>query len=193
MLVSIGRVCFKYRSYLPVSIYLAMLFLPRSPFPLPMLLWAVGGILIAFGIGIRLWGIRHIGKRARTRKDKARFLIAGGPFAMVRNPLYIANTATGCGFCMAFELPWSLPPPYIFLIGTFYSFIVRYEENFLTLKFGRDYRLYAARVPRWIPKLSRPPVAESTFSWAEVLRWERSFIGIIAVGLVSAIMKGILT
>lgn len=190
MLVSIGRNFFRYRSYVPVAIYLAMLFLPRVPFPLPVLLWAVGGMLVACGIGIRLWAIRHIGKRARTRKDKARFLISGGPFAMVRNPLYIANAVTGCGFCMALELPWYLPV-YIFLIGIFYSLIVRYEENFLTLKFGRDYRLYAARVPRWIPNISRPPVPESVFSWTEVLRWERSFIGLIAVGLVSVIMKGI--
>ena len=189
----VGRFFFRYRSYLPVAVYLAMLFLPRIPFPRPALLWAAGAACVASGIWLRLWAIRHIGKRARTRSDKARFLIETGPFAMNRNPLYVANLATGCGFCFAFELAWYVPV-YLFIMGGFYSFVVRYEEDFLIKKFGAAYTAYAARVPRWLPDIKRHRIGTGgTFQWGEVLRWERSFVVIVILGVAAAAARRMFT
>ncbi len=191
MTVTVGRFFFRYRSYLPVAVYLAMLSLPRIPFPRPALLWAGGAASAASGIWLRLWSIRHIGNRARTRGDKARFLIETGPFAMSRNPLYIANMATGCGFCFAFELSWYVPV-YLFLMGGFYSLVIRYEEDLLIKKFGTAYSIYAARVPRWLPDIKRHRTGTGgIFQWGEVLRWERSFVGIVILGAVAAAVRKI--
>ncbi len=191
MTVATGRFFFRYRSYLPVSIYLVMLFLPRIPFPRPALLWGAGAVCVAFGVWLRLWAIRHIGKRARTRSDKARFLMETGPFAMTRNPIYIANMATGCGFCFAFELVWYVPV-YLFLIGGFYSLVVRYEEDFLVKKFGAAYTGYALLVPRWLPDIKHHRTGMGgTFQWSEVLRWERSFVGIVILGVAAAVARRI--
>ncbi len=188
-MIEIGRFFFRYRSYLPVAVYLPILFLPRLPFSRPDLLWAAGAACVAFGVWLRLWAIRHIGKRARTRSDKARFLIETGPFVMSRNPLYVANMATGCGFCLAFELVWYVPV-YLFLMGAFYSLVVRYEEDFLIKKFGAAYTGYLVRVPRWIPDIKRHrPGTADTFRWSEVLRWERSFVGIVILGAAAAITR----
>jgi protein-S-isoprenylcysteine O-methyltransferase Ste14 len=192
-LIAIGRALFRYRSYVPAAVYLAMLVLPRIPFPCPSLLLVSGAVLAACGAALRLWAIRQIGKRARTTGDKARYLITSGPFSLCRNPLYIANILTGCGFCAAFELHLYIPV-YIALIGTFYSLVVRYEEALLVEKFGAVYLRYAARTPRWLPVLRIPSSpAGGAFPWDEVIRWERSYFGILLVGVVAVVAKRILT
>lgn len=186
--VSFGRFLFKYRSYVPVGIYVTMLLMPRNPFQFPALLWLTGAAIAGAGILLRLWAIRHIGKRARTTKDKARFLIATGPFALTRNPLYIANIFTGTGFCLLYGLPWYVPV-YLFLIGAFYHFIVLYEEDLLVSLFGRQYVRYSATVSRWIPILRAPPPSQNMFPWMQVMRWERSFIGIILFGALATLAR----
>ena len=192
-MIAIGRALFRYRSYVPVAVYIAMLVLPRLPFPHPPLLWVGGALVAGCGAALRLWAIRQIGKRARTTGDKARYLITSGPFSLCRNPLYIANMLTGCGFCVAFELHLYVPI-YVALIGTFYSLIIRYEEDLLVAKFGAVYLRYAARTPRWFPLIKTPsPPAGGAFPWDEVIRWERSYFGILLAGVVAVVIRRILT
>ena len=193
MIVGIGRFLFRYRSYLPVVVYLTMLVLPLESLAHPVLLWVSGGVVVGFGVWLRLWAIRQIGKRARTRGDKARYLIQSGPFSMSRNPLYVANIAIGCGFCLAFKLPLYIVPAYLFLMGGFYSLVVRYEEDLLVSKFGAAYTEYAGRVPRWFPGIRCHCVdSEDTFSWREVLRWERAFLLNVFLGVVAAVVREVL-
>ncbi len=192
-MIGLGRALFRYRSYAPVAIYLAMLVLPRVPFPRPPLLWAAGAVTAACGAALRLWAIRQIGKRARTTGDKARYLITSGPFSLCRNPLYVANILTGCGFCAALELHPYIPV-YVALIGTFYSLVIRYEEDLLVQKFGLVYLRYAARTPRWAPLFRAPtPAPGGAFPWGQVLRWERSYFGILLAGVAAVTIKRILT
>lgn len=186
--IAVGRTFFRFRSYVPVVIYAAMVVMPPVAFSPEPMLWVAGACVTGFGVWLRLWSIRHIGKRARTRGDKARFLIVGGPFSIMRNPLYVANMATGCGFCIAFGLPWFVPA-YMFLIGLFYVFVVRYEEAFLAHRFGTSYARYAASVPRWIPDIGSTPKRACVYPWHKVLRWERSYLGILAAGFIALVVR----
>jgi protein-S-isoprenylcysteine O-methyltransferase Ste14 len=187
--VSLGRFLFRYRSFLPAVVYLLLLVLRPQPFPKPWLLYTAGALSVAAGASLRLWAIAKIGKRARTRKDKARVLVVWGPFAITRNPLYIANMLTGSGFFLVFGLPWYLPI-YLFLAGTFYSFIVRYEESLLVEKFGNRYRRYMRLVPRWIPdSVPAGAFSGSSYSASDVLRWERSYIGLLVLGVLCLAAK----
>src|SRR6185312_8311774 len=117
------------------------LFKRRSWLPLP---------LVAAGEGVRLWGVHHIGAVSRTRSDRLGPLIVAGPFARVRNPLYIGNILLWTGFAISARLLW-LAPIIVVLLVLEYHAIVRWEEDLLCRRMGEPYARYLAEVPRWLP------------------------------------------
>jgi hypothetical protein len=131
---------------------------------------------------------------SRTRSDRLGPLVASGPFAFVRNPLYIGNIALWTGFALAARLPW-LAPLFVLILALEYHAIVRWEEQLLTERLGEPYRKYLARVPRWIPRLPHgdrlrradvsiarraPSVSRPKYSWRETLYSERGTL--LAIG-----------
>ena len=59
----------------------------------------MGGIVIISGEFLRFWGVAYAGSLTRTTTSvKANELITIGPFAHVRNPLYIGNILIYLGF-----------------------------------------------------------------------------------------------
>jgi protein-S-isoprenylcysteine O-methyltransferase Ste14 len=155
---------------------------------------AVGVLLTGIGEVLRLWAVRHIGTISRTRSDRLGPLVTTGPFALTRNPLYIGNLALWTGFALAARLLW-LVPLAIALLGAEYHAIVRWEERLLESRLGEAYREYAARVPRWVPRVPRiggmPPAGGGQlFSWRETLFSERGTLIAIAVGYLVIWLKG---
>jgi protein-S-isoprenylcysteine O-methyltransferase Ste14 len=153
---------------------------PRS---IPLI--AAGVALTFLGELLRLWAVHHIGVISRTRSDRLGPLVAAGPFAFVRNPLYLGNIALWAGFALAAQLVW-LAPVIVALLGLEYHAIVRWEERLLEARLGDGYREYAARVPRWVPTFNRGSetiVSGMTpFSISETLFSERGTLLAIAVG-----------
>src|SRR5688500_9988822 len=90
VLVRTGSWLFKQRTWLPFPIALALALLPSQPFASPFLT-ASGAASVAWGELLRLWAVRHIGGISRTRSDRLGPLVASGPFARLRNPLYLGN------------------------------------------------------------------------------------------------------
>ena len=94
-----------------------------------------------------------------------------GPFAYVRNPLYVGNLMMYVGVgVMANALA-----PYLALvaIGFFlfqYSMIVTKEEEYLRTTFGDEYERYVQEVPRFIPRFSRYPGEHSFHRDADLSR-----------------------
>lgn len=186
-----GGWLFKKRTSIPVPIVLALLLIPppesaRSAGWLP---WA-GGAVIALGELIRMWGVHHIGAISRTRSDRLGPLIASGPFAHVRNPLYVGNILLWLGFSVAARLVWLAPIVFIVLAVEYHA-IVRWEEQLLATRVGEPYREYLKRVPRWIPTLA--PVAGGTsdarFSWRDTIYSERGTLIAIAAGYLLLALK----
>jgi protein-S-isoprenylcysteine O-methyltransferase Ste14 len=138
---------------------------------------------------IRLWGVHHIGAISRTRSDRLGPLVASGPFALLRNPLYVGNIALWVGFALMARLVW-LAPAIIVLLGLEYHAIVRWEETLLESRLGDAYRAYAARVPRWIPNLhhgghgGHREKTLASFSLRETIFSERGTLIAMAVGYV---------
>jgi protein-S-isoprenylcysteine O-methyltransferase Ste14 len=121
----------------------------------PSAAWIVAGAsLVALGELVRIWGVRHIGVISRTRSDRLGPLVATGPFAFVRNPLYLGNVALWAGFALIARMPW-LAPIVVCTLGLEYHAIVRWEERLLASRLGDGYRDYAARVPRWLPRVHK--------------------------------------
>ena len=179
-IVRAGRWLFRHRTITPVPLALAVLLISDggeqgSTAPL-----VVGAILVVLGEAIRLWGVRHIGAISRTRSDRLGPLVASGPFALVRNPLYVGNIALWMGFAVSARLLW-LVPVLVAILAFEYHAIVRWEERLLEERLGDRYRAYAAQVPRWVPKTFHLGAAPC-FSLRETLYSERGTLIAIAIG-----------
>ena len=59
--------------------------------------------------------MHHIGAISRTRSERLGPLIDSGPFAHVRNPLYIGNVLLWIGFALSAKLPWLAPVVFLLL------------------------------------------------------------------------------
>jgi protein-S-isoprenylcysteine O-methyltransferase Ste14 len=180
-----GGWLFRHRTALPVPVALLILTLRIGEAPPSPFLVGIGVGITVIGELIRLWGVHHIGAISRTRSERLGPLVATGPFALVRNPLYVGNIALWVGFALAARLVW-LAPVMLILLAFEYQAIVRWEEALLETRLGQAYRDYAARVPRWIPSLDRSDrglrrVTEG-FSWRATLFSERGTFVAIAVG-----------
>ena len=155
-----------------------------------LIVWTTGPAIICAGEALRLWAMRHIGRSARTKKDKARRLVVSGPYAFTRNPLYFGNHLTLAGFCVLSEMLWFVP----IALSTcffFYSFIVVYEEDLLRQRFGDEYERYAADTPRWIPfpkpwKIFGP-------EWREAFSRERTTIFGVMIGMIAFGLKELIS
>jgi protein-S-isoprenylcysteine O-methyltransferase Ste14 len=139
-------------------------------------------MLVVAGELVRLWSVRHIGVISRTRSERLGPLVATGPFAIVRNPLYLGNGALWVGFALLAGMPWMVPIV-ICTLALEYHAIVRWEEQMLEARWGEPYRRYLAKVPRWIPrptlrKIDDRPVG----SWKDTLFSERGTLLAIAAG-----------
>ncbi|MBM3334501.1 isoprenylcysteine carboxylmethyltransferase family protein [Candidatus Sumerlaeota bacterium] len=111
------------------------------------LLWPLGMAILALGVIIRIWAQQHV----RRRVHGPRHLAKTGPYALVRNPIYIANILLCVSATVFSELLWFIPITICWSVFV-YSLVVRYEEMRLLRKYGDAYREYMAAVPRWIPR-----------------------------------------
>jgi protein-S-isoprenylcysteine O-methyltransferase Ste14 len=187
----IGRWLFRYRTAVPLPIAIAVLTLRIGETAPDSRLLVAGMALTAAGELVRLWAVRHIGTISRTRSERLGPLVTSGPFALVRNPLYVGNIALWTGFAMAARLVW-LAPAVIVLLGAEYHAIVRWEERLLESRLGETYRAYAARVPRWFPGSTRWTQSSNrvpVFSWRDTLFSERGTLVAIVVGYVLIWLK----
>jgi len=112
--------------------------------------WMFGALAVGT-ISFAIWGQRTM-KAAGTNVHPglpALAIVASGPFAFTRNPLYLSLIAlfTAIGLTLASPAFLVLVAP-LFLILHFG--VVLREERYLDAKFGDAYRGYKARVRRWI-------------------------------------------
>jgi protein-S-isoprenylcysteine O-methyltransferase Ste14 len=187
----LGGWLFRYRTLVPLPIAAAVVTLPDGQAGSGMALVVAGVLLILMGELLRVWAVRHIGTISRTRSGRLGPLVTTGPFAFMRNPLYIGNIAIWTGFALAARLPW-LAPLVIVLLGAEYHAIVKWEERLLDSSLGAAYREYAARVPRWFPRLAGATAGSNcgpAFSWQETLFSERGTLVAIAAGCVLMWLK----
>jgi protein-S-isoprenylcysteine O-methyltransferase Ste14 len=125
-------------------------------FPRECMLW-LGYFLVIIGALGRGYCSAYIGGR------KNDVVVREGPFAVVRNPLYVFSFLAMVGIGLQSGMLTIL----ILLVGAFmlyYPAVVAKEENFLRHKFGEAYLKYTQEVPRWIPNLklwNEPALVES--------------------------------
>ncbi|MFN7984853.1 MAG: isoprenylcysteine carboxylmethyltransferase family protein [Vicinamibacterales bacterium] len=189
--VQVGGWLFRKRTSIPLPIVVALLLIPPRAVDAG-LTWLVyaGLAVVLLGEGIRFWGVHHIGAISRTRSERLGPLIDSGPFAHVRNPLYIGNVLLWIGFALSAKLPW-LAPVVFLLLALEYHAIVRWEETLLTSRMGAPYVDYLTRVPRWFPSISGSTTSkvDAAFSWKQTLYSERGTLIAIAAGYLLLALK----
>jgi len=110
------------------------------------------GALVALGVGFFVTALIMLGRNfalhAQVRGDGE--LITSGPYAVVRNPIYLGYflilLATPMAFGHAQSLLIAVP---LYLVGG--ALRILREESVLRAHFGAAYEEYAARVKRLIP------------------------------------------
>src|SRR5207244_12763788 len=108
--------------------------------------------LVLLGLALRGWAAASAGGHTRTLAIEAPKLATGGPYAHVRNPIYLGNFILGLGMIGLIGDPWLLVPHFIFF-AFFFATVVRAEEDFLARQFGEEYARYRRAVPRFFPAL----------------------------------------
>jgi protein-S-isoprenylcysteine O-methyltransferase Ste14 len=113
---------------------------------------ALVALLMATALTLFVWASATMGRNwslvARMREDHA--LVTGGPFALMRHPIYTALGLVVVALALALGhvvmLAVALP---VYALGT--GLRVRSEERLLHAMFGTAYVAYAARVKRFVP------------------------------------------
>jgi protein-S-isoprenylcysteine O-methyltransferase Ste14 len=150
---NIATKIFKYRSYTPIPFVILMLVFENAT-----VISLIAGFLIALiGELIRFWGVSWAGSETRTTGGVGgTYLVISGPFAHVRNPLYVGNILMylGLGIMSMALFPYLQIIAILFFIVQ-YDFIVKEEESFLEKKFGSDYQKFLQNVPRFFPRLTK--------------------------------------
>lgn len=110
--------------------------------------WLVAGFLVSMlGEFIQLWSFASL--------DKNSDLAIRGPYAMVRNPMYLGRFFILLGFLMLLGSVWLLLA-YTVVYWFYMDTRVEREEAHLKPIFGARYAEYCAKVHRFIPG---PPLA----------------------------------
>ena len=139
---------------------------------------AIGFVVAAAGESVRFWGVAYAGSLTRvTGSVGAPEVIVAGPFARVRNPLYVGNVLAyvGIGIMSNALFPWLLFAALAWFSFQYYQ-IVMAEEEFLEKEFGPAYLEFKRNVPRFIPRLSvyiNPIQSKQVSNWKEALHSER--------------------
>ena len=113
----------------------------------------------ALGLALRAWATGHVEKNIR--------LAESGPYAYVRNPLYLGTLLVAAGFAIA-SRQWGLGALFAAVFILIYLPAIELEEQHLRKLFP-EFKDYADRVPALWPTL-RPVKKPGDFRWELYVR-----------------------
>ena len=136
-----------------------------------------GIILIAIGESIRIWAAGHL--------QKNEVLTVSGPYAYVKNPLYIGSILIAAGFCILADNIYLLTIATFAFCFHYIPYKKRVEGDRLRKIFGPQYEDYDQKVPEYIPQLT--PYSDTRIAWQF-----RCFIENSEEGILLVVVAGIL-
>ena len=107
------------------------------------------------GLALRGWAAGHL--------EKNRQLARGGPYAMVRNPLYVGTSLVAAGLAIA-SRRWLLAGIFAAVFLLVYLPVIELEEQHLRDLFP-EFGEYARQVPALVPRLRRG-LGAGRFRWS---------------------------
>lgn len=122
---------------------------------------ARGALVSIFGLVIRAWAAGHL--------EKNMTLAESGPYAWVRNPLYLGTLTVALGFVIAARR-WELAVLFAAVFLLVYLPVVELEEQHLANLFP-EFAAYKRRVPKLVPRMPHKS-DEKPFRWSVYRRNE---------------------
>jgi len=109
-----------------------------------------GTLLIAAGAGLMCWALAWFGSwRFRAQVDAGHQLATGGPFRLVRHPLYAGMNLLAIGTAVWIPTPVLGAALLLMLLGS--DLRARAEEKLLASVFGNRYLEYCSHTRRFVP------------------------------------------
>ena len=131
----------------------------------------VGMVLIILGEGIRIWAAGHL--------QKNETLTVTGPYAYVKNPLYIGSILITTGFCILADNIYLLAASTFMFCFHYIPYKKRVEGDRLRKIFGSPYADYDDQVPEYLPRWT--PYSKEKGSWQFKCFIENSEEGILMI------------
>jgi protein-S-isoprenylcysteine O-methyltransferase Ste14 len=116
---------------------------------------AVGLPISLLGLALRAWAAGHLEKNST--------LAESGPYARIRNPLYVGTLTVAAGLVVA-SRRWELSLLFAALFLLVYLPVVELEEQHLRNLFPA-FDAYCRRVPQLFPRLTRVSPGAQPFRW----------------------------
>ena len=108
-----------------------------------------GFALVLFGLLLRISARGY--KSENSRQGYA--LVEGGPYKLVRNPMYSGILLIGLGVALIF-FKWWAHIVFLLIFTVRYITLIFKEEKRLIQAFGENYRNYMKSTPRILPRLA---------------------------------------
>lgn len=121
---------------------------------------AVGLPIALLGLALRAWAAGCLYKNQR--------LATGGPYALMRNPLYLGTLTVAGGLVLATQR-WELALLFASAFFLIYFPTIEQEEQHLRKLFPNDFPTYAERVPLLWPRWGTGYTGER-FRWSQYQR-----------------------
>jgi len=168
------------RAYVRLRVPLAILAIVLL-FPFLQRIWLLAGFAVSmFGELIQLWSFASL--------DKNSDLAIRGPYALVRNPMYLGRYFILLGFLILLGAWWVLVV-YSVVYWFYMDTRVEREEAHLRPIFGPRYDEYCAKVRRFVPgaPLAGQPVAYWSWTLFRQNNALANLVGTLAVWAVVAL------
>ncbi len=155
----------------PIFLGALVLILFAKPNPLGIV---AGVALIMLGEIIRIWAAGHL--------QKNETLTVTGPYAHMKNPLYVGTILITGGFCVLADNVYLLAGAAFAFCFHYIPYKKRVEGERLRKIFGRPYEDYDRKVPEYLPRWT--PYSETKAPWRFSLFIENSEEGILLLNIV---------
>jgi protein-S-isoprenylcysteine O-methyltransferase Ste14 len=117
----------------------------------------IGVVPVIVSVGFYLYCTAHLaahGKGIPAPFDPTQRLTVSGPYAVTRNPMYVAASLYFAGIAILFE-SGILAAFALMMMTAYYVGVVFLEEPALARRFGPAFADYCRQTPRWLPSLRR--------------------------------------
>jgi protein-S-isoprenylcysteine O-methyltransferase Ste14 len=124
---------------------LIQLVIPVKLLPIEWLSRTLGLMFLVGGVLLAAWAVKAVGEIDAAKPER---LVAVGPYAYSRNPMYVASDAIYLGITLVANALW---PLLLFPAVLLWNHVqVLHEERNLARQFGTEYREYRRKIRRYL-------------------------------------------